>query len=33
MAKGLLPDVDWVRLTGRDLKTNEVISEVLKNPV
>jgi Domain of unknown function (DUF4833) len=32
MAKGLLPDVEWVRLSGRDLKTNEVITEVLRNP-
>jgi hypothetical protein len=32
MCKGLLPDVDWVRITGRDLRTQEIRSEVLRNP-
>lgn len=31
MAKGLIPDVEWVRLTGRDMNTNEIVSEVLRN--
>lgn len=31
MRKGLLPDVEWVRLTGRDMKTGETVSEMLKN--
>ena len=32
MCKGLLPDVDWVRITGRDLRNQQIRSEVLRNP-
>jgi hypothetical protein len=31
MCKGLLPDVEWIRLTGRDIQTHEVVEELIRN--
>ena len=32
MSKGLLPDVEWVRLTGRDMRTQQQVEELIVNP-